>query len=47
MNEVTDKYNLRRFYLMACFCVNVALLALIIKGIINYTNIETFKDKIS
>lgn len=43
INEVSNKFNLRKYVLMACFCINVALITLIIKGALYYSQIGDFK----
>jgi hypothetical protein len=46
INEVTDKFNLRKYIVMSCIAVNVGLMTLIIKGIIYFTDLQKFKNNI-
>lgn len=47
INEVTNKFNLRKYILMACFTTNVLLIAQIVKVIAHFTNVEGFQSTIS
>jgi hypothetical protein len=46
INEVTDKFNLRKYIVMACIAANVGLMTIIIKGIIYFTDLQKFKNDI-
>jgi hypothetical protein len=46
VNELSNKFDFRKYITMGCFCLNVAFLALIIKGIMYYSSILAFSTNL-